>query len=219
MTPHIETVARGKHHKDQRQQCLMDAATQVFAERGYDAATTREVAVRAGCSEGLIHRYFGGKSGLLRAIIERKADAVMDTPVEPMSEPANLGEEIERMLMSAVQVYWDEREFMRVCVARSVVDPEVGRLIGDRLNGSRVKFNAERLRAHQQAGRIRPDVDVDAVALALSGLGFSGGFFVQIVFEVNRHDVREMMRKTAEIITRGIKSAPSGDGEQAGSPT
>lgn len=219
MTPDIETVERGKHHKDQRQRCLIDAATQVFAEKGYDAATTREVAVRAGCSEGLIHRYFGGKSGLLMAILERKADAVMDTSAAMMPEQTDLGDDIYQMLMSPVQSFWDEREFMRVCVARSVVDPEVGRLIGDRLNGSRVRFNAARLRAHQRAGRIRDDVDVDAVALALSGLSFSAGFFAQVVFEMDRHDVRQMVRQAAEIITRGIESeANRGDTDRRRGP-
>ena len=206
MTPELETIERGKHGKGQRQRCLIEAATVVFAEKGFDAATTREVAERAGCSEGLIHRYFGGKSGLLMAILERKADAVIDTSSEAMPEQADLGAEIQQMLMTPVQMFWDEREFMRVCVARSVVDADVGRLIGDRLNGSRVRFNAERLRAHQRAGRIRADVDVEAVALSLSGLSFSAGFFVQVVFEMNRHDVRQMVRQIAQIITRGIES-------------
>jgi AcrR family transcriptional regulator len=212
MPPQVETVERGKHDKDQRQRCLIDAATVVFAEKGYDAATTREVAERAACSEGLIHRYFGGKSGLLMAILERKADAVIDTSLEAMPEQADLGAEIHQMLMTPVQMFWDEREFMRVCVARSVVDADVGRLVGDRLNGSRVRFNAERLRAHQRAGRIRADVDIEAVALSLSGLSFAAGFFVQVVFEMNRHDVRQMVRQAAQIITRGIESDPNRDG-------
>lgn len=206
MTAEPIAPERGKHDRDQRQRCLIDAATQTFAEKGYDAATTREVAERAGCSEGLIHRYFGGKNGLLMAILERKADAVMDTSTELMPEQADLGDDIRQMLMWPVQAYWEERDFMRVCVARSVVDADVGRLIGDRLNGSRVRFAAERLRSHQRAGRVRADVDVEAVALALSGLSFSAGFFVQVVFEMDREDLRQLVHHAAEIITRGIES-------------
>ena len=208
MTPDIEIVERGKQNKDQRQRCLMEAATQVFAEKGYDAATTREVAVRASCSEGLIHRYFGGKRGLLMAILERKADAVMNASVESMPADAELGDEIYRMLMSKVEMYWEEREFMRVAVARSIVDRDIGLLIGERLNGAHVRVNAERLRVHQRAGRIRNDIDVEAVALSLSGLGFAAGFFVQVVFETDRDEVRKMVRQAAEITTRGIEVAP-----------
>src|ERR1700731_3475939 len=53
-----------------KEQALIVAAQKLFASKGYDATTTREIAARAGCAEGLIHRYFGGKSGLLFNIVK-----------------------------------------------------------------------------------------------------------------------------------------------------
>ena len=206
MTAEPTAPERGKHDRDQRQRCLIDAATHVFAEKGYDAATTREVAERAGCSEGLIHRYFGGKSGLLLAILASRADAVMETLDGALPAQVDLASEIAQLLMDPVLKYWNERQFMRVCVARSIVDADIGRLVGERLNGAKVRFNAERLRIHERAGRVRSDVDIDAVALALSGFSFSSGFFCQVVFEMNPSDIQNMVRHTAEIITRGIES-------------
>ncbi|HEX5139551.1 MAG TPA: helix-turn-helix domain-containing protein, partial [Dehalococcoidia bacterium] len=41
-------------------QRMTDAAIAVFSELGYERATTRELAERAGVSEGLIYRHFGG---------------------------------------------------------------------------------------------------------------------------------------------------------------
>jgi hypothetical protein len=87
-----------------------------------------------------------------------------------------------------------------------VVDPAVGRLVGDRLNGARVAFAAQRLRWHQRQGRIRADVDIDSVALSLSGLSFSAGFFVRVIFEKERDDVHRVVREIAKVITRGIES-------------
>src|SRR5436309_15559789 len=51
-----------------KQQALIVAALKLFAEKGYEVTTTREIAACAGCAEGLIHRYFGGKAGLLTAL-------------------------------------------------------------------------------------------------------------------------------------------------------
>jgi AcrR family transcriptional regulator len=48
----------------------MAAATEVFAERGFEAATTKLVAQRAGYSEALIQNYFGGKEGPLLAVLK-----------------------------------------------------------------------------------------------------------------------------------------------------
>ena len=58
-----------RRDKEATKAALLAAGVQVFAERGYDAATTREVAQAAGVNEQLIQRYFGGKAGLLLAII------------------------------------------------------------------------------------------------------------------------------------------------------
>ncbi|PYV86113.1 MAG: hypothetical protein DMG90_21955 [Acidobacteria bacterium] len=52
-----------------REEALVAAAGRLFASRGYEATTTREIASEAGCAEGLIHRYFRGKEGLLLALI------------------------------------------------------------------------------------------------------------------------------------------------------
>ncbi len=201
------TIGRGKHGKQVRQGALIDAATIVFAEKGYDAATTREIAERSGSSEGLIHRYFGGKHGLLLAILGTKADRVVGQSAAAMPPQETLADEIEQLLVWPLTLFWEQRDLMRVCVSQSAIDAEVGRIVGERLNGSRVTFITDRLRLHQEAGRIRPEIDVAAIALAISGLNLSMGFFGQVVFEIERGESREIARETARMITAGLAPA------------
>ncbi len=47
---------------------VMAAARRLFAERGYAATTTADVAGRAGVSEGILFHHFGSKEGLLAAV-------------------------------------------------------------------------------------------------------------------------------------------------------
>ena len=51
---------------DTRERILV-AALQAFAEKGYDGATTREIASRAGVNLGLLQYHFGGKPKLWQA--------------------------------------------------------------------------------------------------------------------------------------------------------
>lgn len=51
---------------------LVRAARLEFSRRGYDAASTREIAAAAGANPALINRYFGGKEGLFEAAIAAK---------------------------------------------------------------------------------------------------------------------------------------------------
>lgn len=45
-------------------QALRDAAIELFAERGYDRTTVRDIATRAGVNQALLFRYFGSKEAL-----------------------------------------------------------------------------------------------------------------------------------------------------------
>jgi AcrR family transcriptional regulator len=45
-------------------QALLDAAIGLFAERGYDRTTVRDIATRAGVNQSLLFRYFGSKEAL-----------------------------------------------------------------------------------------------------------------------------------------------------------
>jgi AcrR family transcriptional regulator len=54
----------------QRRPQIVAAARRLFARRGYDATTTREIAAEAGVSDALIYRHFPGKEALLRAVVD-----------------------------------------------------------------------------------------------------------------------------------------------------
>jgi AcrR family transcriptional regulator len=200
-----DSPERGKHDKEARQRALMHAATTVFAEHGYDAATTREVAERANCSEGLIHRYFNGKRGLLLAVLNAKAAEFAERMRIEQPDRETLREELEQIFLWPLEKMWDERDFMRVSVSRASIDPEVGHVVGHHLNQQRVDVIADKLRRHQAAGRVRADVDVDAIALAISGINLTSAFFSQVVFNMDRAYVREITLHTAHVMERGLE--------------
>src|SRR5436305_2226328 len=56
---------------DARRNQILDAATNVFAEKGFHDATIRQVAKRAGIADGTIYLYFKSKDDLLLGILDR----------------------------------------------------------------------------------------------------------------------------------------------------
>jgi AcrR family transcriptional regulator len=87
--------AKPKRRRDRpaTEQALIQAATKLFAHRGYEATTTRKIAASAGCSEGLIHRYFNSKAGLLFALIQSRVSQEIEDlnerlPLAPTLEEA-----------------------------------------------------------------------------------------------------------------------------------
>lgn len=55
---------------------LLDAAAELFAERGIEASSIDAIANRAGRTSGAVYDHFGGKDGLLRALLESWVDDV-----------------------------------------------------------------------------------------------------------------------------------------------
>jgi AcrR family transcriptional regulator len=54
-----------------RRSQILEAATHVFAEKGYHRATIRDVAQAAGIADGTIYNYFANKGALLLGILDR----------------------------------------------------------------------------------------------------------------------------------------------------
>ncbi|MEW2269209.1 TetR/AcrR family transcriptional regulator [Streptomyces griseofuscus] len=71
---------------------ILRAAGAVFAERGYEAATVRDIAARAGVNQALIFRYFGSKQALLTEVMAQDGkEQVSSTPPELLFETALRG--------------------------------------------------------------------------------------------------------------------------------
>jgi AcrR family transcriptional regulator len=83
-----------------REQQMLKVAGDVFAERGFHAASMDEIAERADISKPMLYAYFGSKEGLYSAYVERAgADllARMDAAVDPSLEP---GDQVRASMMA-----------------------------------------------------------------------------------------------------------------------
>jgi AcrR family transcriptional regulator len=57
--------------EDETKQRIIQGAAQVFAQKGYEGATTRAIAQAAGVNEVTLFRHFGNKKNIFMAVIER----------------------------------------------------------------------------------------------------------------------------------------------------
>ncbi len=69
----LKEAKLAKEHSNLRSQ-IMSAAYRLLAEKGYDAATMKEIAQAAGVAPGLIHYYFQSKDQLLLEVLKQAAD-------------------------------------------------------------------------------------------------------------------------------------------------
>jgi TetR/AcrR family transcriptional regulator, repressor for neighboring sulfatase len=78
-----EAKPRGK---DEVTAALLAAANTLFGERGPDGVSVRDVATQAGVNHALLHRHFGSKDSLLRAVLSDHAIAFRESAGAESSE-------------------------------------------------------------------------------------------------------------------------------------
>ena len=74
-----ETLTKAEEDPSGTAALLLDAAEEVFAEHGYGAASTREIARRAGVPFGALHYHWGSKQQLRQAVHARAIERFKDT--------------------------------------------------------------------------------------------------------------------------------------------
>jgi AcrR family transcriptional regulator len=184
-----------------KKKALISAATRLFARRGYEATTTREISARAGCAEGLIHRYFGGKSGLLSEIIKLHVAQDRATTVE-RPPCTTLDAEIRELMDWQLDHFWAERDFLRVAFPCAILQPQLGKLLRKYMP-ARTFFIAQRLRGYRHS-EFSNDEELEELARILVSLSFHFGFVRTAVLGENRKQTRILARRAANLLGHSV---------------
>jgi len=90
---------------------LIDAAADVFAKRGFHAASLEEIAEAAGFTRGAIYKNFENKEELFFAVIERRIDAQLNRFREVLREDRTAATDPARLAAIWEEVLPGDREW------------------------------------------------------------------------------------------------------------
>jgi len=110
--------------KERREQ-LLEIGRVVFAEKGFDAASTEEIAARAGVSKPVVYEHFGGKEGLYAVVVDREMQRLADriTSALTAGHPRELLEQAALALLGYIE---GDTDGFRILVRDSPVASESG---------------------------------------------------------------------------------------------
>jgi AcrR family transcriptional regulator len=139
---------------------ILEAVRVAFGERGFDGATVRDVAARAGVDAALVHHYFGTKQRLFVAAMEFPVDVATVVPRLLAGGEAGVGERFVRFVVEM----WDRPEIrpsILGVVRSATTDPVAAAMLRALLTDGPLRALAAAIQ--------RPDADA-RVALAGSQL-------------------------------------------------
>ena len=101
-------VRRGRppdRSSEQTRAALIEAATAVFARRGYAGASVSELVRAAGVTAPVLYHHFGDKAGLYHAVVARAYDVVLGALAEAAAGATTYPEALAALLAAAPEVH------------------------------------------------------------------------------------------------------------------
>ncbi len=100
---------------------ILTAALELFHERGFEAATMRDIATRAGVATGAAYYYFASKDAIVLALYRRAADEMGPQLEQVLSGSADLRKRLAGILEVKLRYFEPSRRLLTALAAH--VDP------------------------------------------------------------------------------------------------
>ncbi len=196
--------------KDGKQRALLEAAAEVFAEAGYAAAATKEIARRADCSEAMLFHYFGDKRGIFEQVVSRQiADLVSEAEEQVVAAlPARFEDYIEQLFFARLRI--DDRESGVPgwdISGRALSDPDFSLRVLQPNHARRTAVIAQGVRHYQAARQIRADVDADLFAELLANFIIFTTSLGPRWFGTGEADIRAQIELGSQILAKGVSTS------------
>lgn len=107
-------------------QCIVDCATRLFADTGYDGTSIRDIVEAAGVTKPVLYYYFQNKEDLFRSIVRGLYETFLD--------------ELETVLSSGEEYSTRFEGLIRLYLSYTEVEPHTIRLVFTTLYGPRKPF-------------------------------------------------------------------------------
>jgi AcrR family transcriptional regulator len=192
------TTGRARRAAERRLQ-LLTSALALFAERGFENTSMKDLAAAAGVAPGLAYHYFRSKEELLFAALEEQSflpELRRRLPVAP-DRPA--GQVLPELAHAFHALLVERDSLLRVVARESQTDPRMAAALQRVIEGAAGLLRAY-LDARVAAGELRPhDTDVTARTL----------FQTIVMLRLTRTPAEAFLPTFLETLLRGTAAAPN----------
>ncbi|HEY9770295.1 MAG TPA: TetR/AcrR family transcriptional regulator [Coleofasciculaceae cyanobacterium] len=194
-TPQTEEDTRTK---------ILQAALQLFAKRGYDGTTTKDLAKLAGVAEGTLFRYFATKKAIL---IEVATAGWVDILTDLLTELSEMGsyKAVSQVMRRRMLNMRQNKDLMRVCFIEAQYHPELKESIQTEVITKMTDVAEAFFETAMEKGIYRK-IDPKIVAKVFLGIFAIAGFSEQTIIDpdASPQAMQEMAEGISDIFLRGV---------------
>ena len=189
---------------------ILDAATRLFAEKGYHGTSMKEVAKLAGVNKALLFYYFNSKENMHRELLSDMPSFLKITIKEELEKASDSLKKLEAVVLALVKHFSRSRFRMKILLQSFLgLGPEPPVLHDEMINLTRLPL-VNVLEEGIKEGKFRP-VDSNFMANGIIGM-------LQIFYRIPSHSEveysnEEIFKNVITIIENGILTGETTDEE------
>lgn len=195
------TAGRREANKAANRAEILEAASTLFVERGFDGVTIRDIVRGTRLASGTFYNYFPDKEAVFRALIDDQMGELTRQLVKIRRAAPSLEGFLHDTYALVFRIVLREPVFYALILRNRTV---VRNLYDDRVLGVSVSALGDDIIAAQQRGLIDPDLDVGLLASAMFGVGFEMGRALVDRAEHTTVDPEAAARLATRLFLQGI---------------
>ncbi len=162
-----------------RRNQILDAATTVFAEKGFHRATIKDIARAAGIADGTIYTYFSSKTEVLLGILNRLNESTEREMQFALGSEQDVRAFFKAYVRQRISLIWPNAEVFRAVLPEMLVNAELRDLYYRQVLVPTFRVAEHYFLAQMEEGQLRK-VDVPLAVRAIAGTVF-GLLMIQLL--------------------------------------
>ena len=161
---------RREASKNETRQLILKAARRLFAQKGMEESTIRDIAREAGVSPASVVVHFKSKTALLEEALNRDIETALSELVASMPEDLEFLDRLMHLAKGFFRLYDQNRKLYRALIRHTIFEPAVETPNITNVSELYLRFLSGLVEEGQARGLIRPDVDATVAAGAIFSL-------------------------------------------------
>ena len=183
---------------------VLKTAQRLFANRGYDATTTKDLATQAGIAEGTLFRHFENKKAIL---VEVATEGWVEILTDLLTELSEMGsyKAVAQVMKRRMFRLHENEELLRVCFLEAQFHPELRERIQSEVISKMTDVTEAFFETAMEQGvyrRMNPRVVAKVFLGMFTIAGFSNDTIIQS--DAPPYAMKEMAEGIADIFLNGV---------------
>ncbi|MBW2095372.1 MAG: TetR/AcrR family transcriptional regulator [Deltaproteobacteria bacterium] len=196
----MEAMEKRKNDKHQR---IIEAATRIFARKGFFQAKVSDIAREAGVADGTIYLYFDNKDDILISLFEEQMKAVLDNMISALSKEADPVKKLHQFALTHLSLIEENKNVAEIIQVELRQSSRFMKEYKNERFAQYLDLIADIIREGQQKGVFAPDIIPGIAKRAFFGaLDEMSRFWV--LSSRKEYDIRTAAQQISSYFLRGI---------------